>query len=136
MSTKRDAPSAKPTTGKRSVGSRARLEAEEERQLRMRYGLMVSDDHPLEQKGEGNAAVMAKLREIEQRAFEKSGRLAKMRAEAGVDEPAVIGSSTTKQKIVDKLKTKAGAAKKAVKVAKAEVKATAKAVKSAPKKKR
>jgi len=73
MSTKSKGPSKSQTT---TVGTESRngLTAEEERALRMRFGLAGDDDTALPQKHEGNAEIAAKLREIEKRAFAMAGR--------------------------------------------------------------
>lgn len=99
----------------------------------MRYGLVLPDDQPLPQKGEGRPDVQAKLLEIERRAFEMSGRLAQMRAEAGLDEeeeaPEAPEASPSKKKIIDKLKAKRGGGSDK----KAAVTASASAHKAKPK---
>lgn len=107
MSTKRTASRQGRTTS--TDGVRSGLQPEEEKVLRMRYGLVLPDDQPLPQKGEGRPDVQAKLLEIERRAFEMSGRLAQMRAEAGLDdEEEAPEASPSKKKIIDKLKAKRG----------------------------
>lgn len=77
------------------------IEAEEEQVVRMRHGFQAPDDLVLEQVGQANPDVAAKLREIELRALEMSGRLDELRAEVGLDEETVDGA--TKQKIIDRL---------------------------------
>jgi DNA-directed RNA polymerase sigma subunit (sigma70/sigma32) len=75
------------------------LTAEEERALRMRFGLAGDDDLPLPDKAGGNAEVLAQLRDIERRAFAMTGRTP---GEA----------PKTKSKIVSALKDKTAPAKK------------------------
>lgn len=130
MSTKRQAPSkasrAGTSTGPKTQRSTVtqKLEPEEERAVRMRYGLGVADDHPLDQKHGGRPDVMAKLKEIERRAFERTNRVELLKQLAGVGEeeaeetprPRAKPATSTKQKIVDKLKTKAGGARKSAEV--------------------
>jgi hypothetical protein len=72
------------------------LSAEEERAIRMRFGVAGSDDLPLPDKSGGDPAVLAKLQEIERRAFAMTGRS----PSGGLAEPA------TKSKIVAALKDK------------------------------
>lgn len=69
----------------------------------MRHGFPVSDDHPLPMEGQDNPDLAAKLREIELRALEQSGRLAELRAEAAAAE---ADEGDAKQRIVDGLKQK------------------------------
>lgn len=78
------------------------IEPAEERALRMRHGFGVSDDFELEQVGQDNPDVAAKLREIELRALEMSGRLDELRAEVGL-EADEDGDPDVKGKIIDKL---------------------------------
>jgi len=73
MSSKPKAPSRSSTTTV-DPGTRPGLTAEEERALRMKFGLAGDDDMELPQKHEGNADLAAKLREIEKRAFAMTGR--------------------------------------------------------------
>jgi hypothetical protein len=80
----------------------APLDPEEERVVRARHGYRLPDDVPLGSKAGGNDAVAAQLREIERKAFEQSGRLAAMKAEAEADEQA----EAKKAKIVSGLKRK------------------------------
>jgi hypothetical protein len=130
MSTKRER-SGKATSIR---GRGAGLEAEEEKVVRMRYGLPASDDTPLPQKGEGHPDVLAKLREIERRAFEMTGRSPKANApgpkvearaqpapRAQTARSAEPAPAPKKRKIIDALKGKAGSK------AKAKVSATASA---------
>lgn len=65
----------------------------------MRHGLRVPGDMPLPSKAEGMPEVMEKLRALELRALEKSGRLSQLRAEAEAAEAA----ESVKDKIVDAL---------------------------------
>jgi hypothetical protein len=90
----------------------------------MRHGLSVSPAQPLEQKGGGRPEVLAKLLEIEARAFEKSGRLKALRDAAGVE--AQASAPVEKGKIISALKGKAGSTKTK---AKAKVTAGAKSKK-------
>lgn len=76
------------------------IEANSERAIRMRHGLRFPADAPLPNKAEGNAELMEKLRAIELRALEKSGRLAELRAEVDAD----VEGEATKSKIIDRLK--------------------------------
>lgn len=95
MSTKRSGGPTKrsgATDTTTTVGTNAGLTAEEERALRMRFGLAGTDDLELGDKSGGNADVLAKLKEIERRAFEMTGR-----------SPA---SGKTKSKIVSALREK------------------------------
>lgn len=82
----------------------------------MSRGLGGGDDLELEMRGRENPDVWAKLREIENRAFEKSGRLAALKKEAA-DEEAAEAKAGVKSKIVDRLSAKS----------KTKVQATAKA---------
>ncbi len=101
MSTKRTGSpksrGATETTTTTTVGTGVGLTAEEERAIRMRFGLAGDDDLELGDKAGGNADVMAKLKEIERRAFEMTGR-----------SPAAGGATLkkTKAKIVSALKDK------------------------------
>lgn len=72
------------------------LTAEEERAIRMRFGLAGDDDLVLPDKAHGNADIMAKLKEIEARAFAATGR-------SPLDNG---GTAKTKAKIVSALKSK------------------------------
>lgn len=65
----------------------------------MRHGLGASDDMELGRVGEEHPATRAKLRELELRALERSGRLEQLRKEAGLPE----ASQGTKQKIISRL---------------------------------
>lgn len=76
------------------------LDPVEEKVVRMRKGWGGPDDLELEQVGSEHEATRAKLREIELRALEMSGRMDELRREAGV------GNSPTKQKIIDRLNAK------------------------------
>ena len=78
------------------------LTAEEEKVLTMRKGYRVRDEHPLGQVGQRWPDVAAKLRAIELRALEKSGRLEELRAEAGLE--AAPTDASAKSKIIDRLK--------------------------------
>lgn len=82
----------------------------------MSRGLGGRDDLELEMRGRDNPEVWAKLREIENRAFEKSGRIAAMKKRVA-EEEAAEGEAAVKAKIVDRLASKS----------KAKVTATAKA---------
>lgn len=75
------------------------LTAEEERALRMRFGLAGDDDLALPDKSGGDPAVLAQLKAIERRAFAMTGR-----------SPAE--APQTKSKIVSALKDKSAPAKK------------------------
>lgn len=77
------------------------IEPAEEKVLRMRHGFRAPDDLELEQVGQDNPDVAAKLREIELRALEMSGRLDELRAEVGLDSEAP--DSSVKGKIIDSL---------------------------------
>lgn len=85
------------TTVGTGVGQKVGLTAEEERAIRMRFGLAGDDGLALDDKAGGNADVMAKLQEIERRAFEMTGR-----------SPAGNGGTLkkTKSKIVSALRDK------------------------------
>ncbi len=76
------------------------LTAEEERALRARHGWRIPDDLPLPKKGAGHATLEKKLRELELRAFEASGRIDELRASVADDESA----EATKKKIISRLK--------------------------------
>jgi hypothetical protein len=91
----------KPVTTTRNEG--ATLEPEAERVVRMRHGYRLPDDAPLGSKAAGNAELEARLRELERQAFEQSGRLAAMKAEAEADEKA----EAKKAKIVQGLQKRA-----------------------------
>ena len=106
-----DGPDGEGTRGPLSPdGEVARLTPEEEKVLRMSKGLVAPDSLELEWRGAGNADLQAKLREIEVRAFEQSGHLARLRKEAGVgdDGEAAAKPSSTKDKIISRLREKAG----------------------------
>ena len=75
------------------------IDPEAERVVRMRHGLRVPPDMPLPSKADGLPEVMQKLREMELRALEKSGRLEALAAEADAAE----ASERVKEKIVDAL---------------------------------
>lgn len=75
------------------------VDALEEKVLRMRHGYPVADDAPLSRVGQDNPDLAAQLMAIELRALERSGRLAELRREVGLDE----NGQDTKQKIIDKL---------------------------------
>jgi hypothetical protein len=77
------------------------IDATEEKVVRMRRGFPVSDDFKLSQVGQGNPDLAAKLREIELRALEMSGRLDELRAEVGLESPST--DAATKQKIISRL---------------------------------
>ncbi|MFO0724899.1 MAG: hypothetical protein U1E65_14055 [Myxococcota bacterium] len=128
MTTKREQARGKAKTATVEAKS-SELSAPEERALRMRFGLEVGPSQRLGSKAEGRPDVMAKLLEIERRAFVKSGRIDELRRQAGVEVAAP--ASAKKDKIVGKLKVKA--AKKTAPV-KAKATATAKAVRSSAKK--
>ena len=96
----------KPVTTTRN--DEATLDPEEERTVRMRHGYHLPDDVPLGSKAAGNAELEAQLREMERKAFEQSGRLAQMKAEADAEEKA----EAKKAKIVSGLKKKSGSTKK------------------------
>lgn len=80
----------------------------------MRRGLTVPDDMPLERIGQQHPATRAKLLELEERAFERSGRLDELRREAGL--PSTKTDTAKKAKIIFKLAGKP--AKKAAAAAK------------------
>lgn len=80
------------------------IEAAEEKVIRMHHGYSAPDDLRLEQVGQDNPDIAAKLREIELRALEMSGRLDELRAEVGLENDAADGS--TKNKIIDRLAAK------------------------------
>ena len=77
------------------------IDATEEKVVRMRRGYPVSDDFALSQVGQDNPEVAAKLREIELRALEMSGRLDELRAEVGLESPRT--DADKKQKIIQRL---------------------------------
>lgn len=68
--------------------------------IRMLHGFRYPAELPLSQKGTEHPELIEKLRAIELRALEKSGRLERLRSEAEEDERA----EATKAKIVDALK--------------------------------
>lgn len=94
----------------------------------MRKGITVPDDMPLERIGQQHPATRAKLLELEERAFERSGRLDELRREAGL--PSTKTDSAKKEKIIAKLagrdKKKAPAAAPAKKKPVAKTKTAAK----------
>lgn len=77
------------------------IDAAEEKVVRMRRGLAVSDDFALSQVGQDNPDLAAKLREIELRALEMSGRMDELRAEVGLEAPDT--DLDKKKKIIDRL---------------------------------
>lgn len=92
----------------RGRGKAPKLDAEEEKVLRMSRGLGGKDDLELEMRGKNDPEVWAKLREIENRAFQQSGRIAAMKKRAADEEAAEEGAGV-KAKIVDRLSAKADA---------------------------
>jgi hypothetical protein len=67
----------------------------------MRHGLPAPDTLALAREGQAHAAIAARLRELELRAMERSGRLDALRREAGVEAEGVDAS--TKRKIIEGL---------------------------------
>lgn len=65
----------------------------------MRHGYRLPDDAPLPSKAEGNAQLAAALLQLEQEAFEKSGRLQRMKDEADAE----LAADAKRQKIVDQI---------------------------------
>ncbi|MBK8014052.1 MAG: hypothetical protein IPK13_22230 [Deltaproteobacteria bacterium] len=63
----------------------------------MMRGFVAPDHTPLAQVGQNHPETAARLREMELRALERSGRLAELRSEAGV-------AVSTKQKIIARLR--------------------------------
>jgi hypothetical protein len=127
MTTRRPAPpKASRESPERIREPSGRLDPDEEKVIRMRRGLIASDDQPLEFMGRGHPDTLARLREIEHRAFEKSGRLAALKKEAGLDqddldeEDEPEAQDETKEKIVAALKEKAAPKAKAVVKAKSK----------------
>lgn len=94
---------------KQNVGvtteTRTKVDAVEEKVVRMRHGFPVPDDLELEQKGQGHEDVRQQLLAIERMAFEKSGRLEELRREAGLDDDPEADPDT-KKKIVAGLQQK------------------------------
>lgn len=83
----------------------ARLEAEEERVLRAYQGSTVPGDFPLPQKDEGlPAAVKAQLRSIEERAFERAGRLAELETELDLAEEDEARRADARSQILARLR--------------------------------
>ena len=80
------------------------IDPAEEKVVRMRHGFVAPDDLELEQVGQDNPDVAAKLREIELRALEMSGRLDELRAEVGLEHAE--GDQETRDKIIDRLSEK------------------------------
>ena len=76
----------------------------EERVVRMRHGFRAPDGMALEQVGQDNPELAAKLREIELRALEMSGRLDELRAEVGLEQAE--SDRDVKSKIIDGLSSK------------------------------
>lgn len=91
--TDRRAPSGQKTSGKARAAATTTVSAEllarEEKVLRMRHGYALPDDLPLEQIGQEHAETQAKLREIELRALQMSGRLDELRREVGLEAEGV-----------------------------------------------
>ncbi|MBI2376910.1 MAG: hypothetical protein HYV07_23120 [Deltaproteobacteria bacterium] len=98
MSAQRGGPRSTTTT------TTTRLDVTEEKVVRMLKGARAPDDLVLEFQGRDNVDLWKRLREIENRAFEKSGRLAKMKAEAEAEEAAE--ANPVKAKIIEKLQEK------------------------------
>jgi len=90
------------------------MEAEEEKLLRMMRGWQAPDGLELEWKGEGHPDTLAKLREMEARAFAASGRIDELRREARAE------SNPTKDKIVSRLSEDADATAEATETAQAK----------------
>lgn len=90
--------------GRVSTQTETRIEADEEKALRMHHGWAAPDDLPLEQVGQENPDLAEKLRAIELRALEMSGRLDELREEAGLEGPD--SDPSTKEKIIDRLSDK------------------------------
>jgi hypothetical protein len=117
MTTKRPAPPKSSDHREPSSGAE-RLDSVEEKVIRMRRGLGASDNLELEFMGRNHPDTLARLREIEHRAFEKSGRIAAMKkaaAEEDEDEeddpPATVRvDQSTKSKIVSGMRDKSGQA--------------------------
>jgi hypothetical protein len=85
------------------------VDALEERTLRALHGSSVPGDFPLPQKDEGApSSVQAKLRALEQAAFERAGRLAEVEAELEQAEKEEAERDAARAKIVARLKDEAG----------------------------
>ena len=87
----------------------AGIEATEEKVVRMRHGFRAPDDLELAQVGQDNPDIAARLREIELRALEMSGRMDELRAEVGLEDEDADVDVATKDKIVSRLSKKLGA---------------------------
>lgn len=84
----------------------AGIDAAEEKVVRMRHGFGAPDDLVLEQVGQDNPDIAARLREIELRALEMSGRMDELRAEVGLEDEDAAVDVPTKDKIVSRLSEK------------------------------
>ena len=82
------------------------IDAAEEKVVRMRHGFRAPDDLELEQVGQDNPDIAARLREIELRALEMSGRMDELRAEVGLEDEDAAVDASTKDKIVSRLSDK------------------------------
>ncbi|MEL6187768.1 MAG: hypothetical protein AAFU79_24360 [Myxococcota bacterium] len=87
------------------VETTVRLEAEEERVLRALHGSTVPGDFPLPQKDDGlPMEVKSQLRSLEERAFERAGRLAELERELELAEAEEEQRESDREKIVARLR--------------------------------
>ena len=105
--TKRTAPKGQKAGVRTETGES--LPAFEEKVVRMRQGYALPDGEKLGRVGQDRPDVAKQLLEMEMRAFEKSGRLAKLRQEAGVEGAE---GAASKAKIIAGLKSKTTSARK------------------------
>ena len=80
------------------------LSSEEERALRMRHGLGVPADEPLERKGQAHPEVRARLAELELQAFKAAGHIYGL--SAAPTPAAKAQPSRAKDKIIRALRRK------------------------------
>jgi hypothetical protein len=105
--TKRTAPKGQ-KAGVRTESGES-MSAFEEKVVRMRQGYALPDGEKLGRVGQDRPDIAKQLLEMEQRAFEKSGRLAKLRQEAAGETGE---GAVAKAKIIAGLKEKSTSARK------------------------
>jgi DNA-directed RNA polymerase sigma subunit (sigma70/sigma32) len=88
--------------GRVATETTSALEPVEEKVIRMRHGLPAPDRMALERVGEAHPETQRALREIELRALERSGRLAELRDELGLE--SVDPSPGVKDKIISRIR--------------------------------
>ena len=84
-----------------------RIAAAEEKVLRMRHGWMAPDTLKLEPVAGDDPELAARLREIELKAYRKSGRLDELRRDVGLEERPE-SDVETREKIIERLRALGG----------------------------